>query len=319
MAKPLTYNATVVERIDTTDALAVFKVRPDEPIPADPQTGLVFLPGQYVTLGLNNEEKPELGSVRRPMSIASAPEERESLEFYIRYVSHPESDNPLTHLLWKTRAADRMYLRPKAVGKFTIEDTVGAGDPRLRVCVAAGTGLAPFISCVRSEVLRDPRADLSRWAVLHGASFPADLGYREELEELQRKHGLVYLSSVSRPWLAPEWEGDQGRVEDYFLPERLDDTEKRLGLGPGELRPDRTAIFICGLQGTIGRTIERLLGRAFVPDNRKIRRALEVPDEVDPSLFFEQYDATPVIDVKDPEVVEPLRAELAAALAAVSS
>jgi hypothetical protein len=32
-------------------------------------------------------------------------------------------------------------------------------------------------------------------------------------------------------------------------------------------------------------------------------------------LFFEQYDATPVIDVKDPEVVGPLRSELAAALA----
>ena len=272
MAKPLTYNATLVERIDTTDALAIFKVRPDEPLPGDPP----FLAGQYVTLGLNNEERPELGSVRRPMSIASAPEERESLEFYIRYVGEPESENPLTHLLWKTRAPDRLFLRPKAVGKFTIEDTIGSDDPRLRVCVAAGTGLAPFLSCARSEILRDPEADLSGWAILHGASFPADLGYREELERLERKHRLVYLKSVSRPWLAPEWQGDKGRVEDYFLPERLADTEERLGLGP----------------------------------------ALEVPDEVDPSLFFEQYDATPVIDVKDPEVVEPLRAELAAALAA---
>ncbi len=312
MAKPLTYNATLVERIDTTDALAIFKVRPDEPLPGDPP----FLPGQYVTLGLNNEERPELGSVRRPMSIASAPEERESLEFYIRYVGEPESENPLTHLLWKTRAPDRLFLRPKAVGKFTIEDTIGSDDPRLRVCVAAGTGLAPFLSCARSEVLRDPEADLSGWAILHGASFPADLGYREELERLERKHRLVYLKSVSRPWLAPEWQGDKGRVEDYFLPERLADTEARLGLGPGRLEPGRAVIYICGLQGTIGTTIRRLLGRGFVPDNRKLRRALEVPDEVDPSLFFEQYDATPVIDVKDPEVVEPLRAELAAALAA---
>ena len=36
MAKPLSYNATLVERIDTTDALAIFKVRPDEPLPGDP-------------------------------------------------------------------------------------------------------------------------------------------------------------------------------------------------------------------------------------------------------------------------------------------
>lgn len=311
MGKPLTYNTTLVERLDFTDALAVFKIQPDEPIEADP----AFLPGQYMTLGMNNEEKPELGSVRRPMSIASAPEEQGSLEFYIRYVSKPDSDNPLTHLLWKTRASDRLFLRSRAVGKFTVQDTIGTADPRLRLCVAAGTGLAPFISCVRSEVLRDPSADLSGWAILHGASFPADLGYREELESLAANNGLVYLSTVSRPWAAPEWEGDKGRVEDYFLPERIDDTEQRLGLEPGGLQPAQTAIFICGLQGTIGSTISRLMSRGFVPDNRKLRRALEVPEGVSNSLFFEQYDATPVIDVKDPEVLEPLREELHAALA----
>ena len=73
-------------------------------------------------------------------------------------------------------------------------------------------------------------------------------------------------------------------------------------------------IFICGLQGTIGQTITRLAPRGFVPDNRKLRRALEVPDDVPASLYFEQYDTTPVIDVKDPAVVEPLREQLRSAL-----
>lgn len=70
MAKELVYNATIAEREDLTPALAVFRVRPDEGFPGD---GSWFTPGQYLTLGLNNEVKPELGSVRRPMSIASAP------------------------------------------------------------------------------------------------------------------------------------------------------------------------------------------------------------------------------------------------------
>ncbi len=313
MAKPLTYNATLVERIDLTSALAIFKVRPDEALESDPP----FLPGQYVTLGLNNETVPALGSVRRPMSIASAPEEREALEFYIRYVNHPESDNPLTHLLWETSASDRIFLRPKAVGTFTVTDTVGTTDTRLRVCVAAGTGLAPFTSFVRSEVLRDPDADLSGYAILHGASYPDDLGYREELEGLAASHGLRYAKSISRPAEAKDWQGDTGRVEDYFRAERLEATERQLGLEPGGLRPDRAVIYICGLQGTIGKTITRMIGRGFVPDNKKLRRAFETPDEVTPSLFFEQYDSTPVIDIKDPEVVAPLRAELAAALAKI--
>ena len=309
MAKPLVYNATLVERIDLTPLLAIFKVEPDEPMPGDPQ----FIPGQYVTLGMNNEQRPELGSVRRPMSIASAPEERDALEFYIRYVTHPESDNPLTHLLWTTKASDRLFMRARAVGKFTVSETVGDDDPRLRVCVAAGTGLAPFTSMVRSIHLRDPEADLGQFAILHGASYPADLGYREELRALER-HGLHYLSSVSRPKESPEWSGDAGRVEDYFRAEHLAELEDRLGLGPGGLRPDRAVIFICGLQGTIGQTIRRLVSRGFVPDNRKLRRALEVSDDVPANLFFEQYDSTPVIDVKDPEVMEPLRQQLRSGL-----
>lgn len=309
MAKPLTYNATLVERLDLTPQLAIFKVRPDEPIPGEPP----FVPGQYVTLGMNNEQQPELGSVRRPMSIASAPEDRDALEFYIRFVTYPESDNPLTHLLWQAKAGDRMFMRAKAVGNFTVAGTIGDGDGRLRVCVAAGTGLAPFYCMVRSVHLRDPEADLSRWAILHGASYPDDLGYAEELDALER-NGLHYMTSVSRPKESPDWTGDVGRVEDYFLPERLGELEQRLGLGAGGLRPDRAVIYICGLQGTIGKTIERLASRGFVPENRKLLRALEVPDDVAPSLFFEQYDKTPVIDVKDPEAIGPLREQLRAAL-----
>lgn len=310
MAKPLEYNATVTERVDWTPALATFKIRPDEPYQGE---GPWFVPGQYVTLGLNNEEKPELGSVRRPMSIASAPEERQVLEFYIRWVGHPESDNPLTHLLWKVQAGDRIFLRNRPTGKFTLAHTVGDDDPRLKVFVAAGTGLAPFVSIVRSDYLRDSGADLSRYAILHGASYPPELGYGEELSGY-RKNGLRYCRSISRPKESPDWQGDKGRVEDYFLPERLEELDERLGLGPGGLVPERAAVFICGLQGTIGQTIKRLVGRGYVPETKKLRRALQVGDDVAPSLFFEQYDATPVIEIDDPEVMGPLREKLHLAL-----
>ncbi len=312
MAKPLTYDATLIERQDLTSSLAIFKIRPDEPYTDEAPW---FVPGQYVTLGLNNFEQPQLGSVRRPMSIVSAPQESAVMEFYIRFVNHPESDNPLTHLLWKTQAGDRIFMRPKAVGRFTLPHTVGEDDPRIKICVAAGTGLAPFVSMVRSDTLRDPAADLSTYAILHGASYPDDLGYQEELGQLVEHNGLRYMTTISRPKEAPHWQGDCGRVEDYFLADRLGQLEQRIGLDPGQLTAKTTAIFICGLQGTIGQTISRLMGRGFVPENRKLRRALEVADDLAPSLFFEQYDSTPVIDIKDPTVIEPLRDELQAALA----
>jgi ferredoxin/flavodoxin---NADP+ reductase len=310
MAKPLEYNATLTERVDVTEALTLFRVTPDQ----SPAQNPWFTPGQYCVLGLNNAEKPELGSVRRSMSIASAPEDQGPTEFYIRWVAKPESDNPLTHLLWKLKTGDRVYMRAVAAGVFTVKDTIGLDDPRIRVMVAAGTGSAPFLSMVRSELRRDPAADLSKWVLLHGASYPADLGYRDELMRMVDKNRLKYWGTVSRPKEAPDWKGDTGRVEAFFEGARLEDFEKRLGLPPGGFTPKNVVIFICGLTGTITGTIIPLIDRGFVPDFKRIREALGVPTDVKDSVFYEQYDTEPVINIKDPNVVEPLRARMQTAL-----
>jgi ferredoxin--NADP+ reductase len=311
MAKPLEYNATLTERIDVTDALTLFRVTPDKM----PEQLPWFVPGQYCVLGANNAEKPELGSVRRSMSIASAPEDDGPVEFYIRWVAKPESENPLTHLLWRLKTGDRMYMRPVAAGVFTIKDTIGVDDPRIRVLVAAGTGSAPFVSMIRSELRRNPNADLSKWVLLHGASYPGDLGYRDELMQLVEKNSLKYWGTVSRPKEAPDWRGDTGRVESYFEGARLDDLEARLGLPPGGFTPKNVVIYICGLTGTITGTIIPLIDRAFVPDFKRIREALGVPADTKDAVFYEQYDTEPVINVKDPAIVEPLKARMQAALA----
>ncbi|MCA9659725.1 MAG: hypothetical protein KC486_15390 [Myxococcales bacterium] len=312
MPKMLDYNATLVEREDITPLLAVFRIRPDEPISGE---GAWFVPGQYMVLGLNNEGVPELGSVRRPMSIASAPERRDLIEFYIRYVEHPESTNPLTHLLWKTQPGDRIYARVRPTGKFTLADTCGDDDTRLKVMVAAGTGLAPFLSIARSRFINEPERSQRDLALIHGVSYSADLGYREEIAELVAKTGLHYLPTVSRANRDPDgWDGHAGRAESFFLADELGAFEESVGLGPGGMTPDRAVILICGLQGTIGATITRLLGRGFIPDNRKLRKALEVPEDMPASIFYEAYDTTPPVDVKDEELIARLKAELHAAL-----
>lgn len=307
MARPLDYNATLQGREDLSEYLAVFKVVPDEAIPE----GRWFLPGQYLTLGLNNEAKPELGSVRRAMSIASAPQQRETIDFYVRYVNKPESPNPLTHLMWELEPGARMSMSRRAVGKFTIDETIGLEDGRLRLCVAAGTGLAPFLSMVEAEIFADPQADLSRYALLHGASYPHELGYKARLEQLAAENGLRYLATVSRPQQAPDWQGYGGRVEDFLLPERLAETEVALGLEAGSLTPQRAVVYICGLTGTIAKTIERLLPRGFVPFHRRIRRTLGFPEDAESTIYYEQYDNTPVLNVKDPAEVARLKALMA--------
>ena len=304
MAKVLEPNATIVGKIDLSEELSIFKVALDEELPE----GDWFVPGQYMVIGVNNLVEPDLAGVQRPMSIASEPAERGHVEFYIRRVARPESKNPLTHSLFRLSEGDRVFLRPKPKGHFTIPGTVGLEDDRCRIYVSAGTGLAPFVSIVRDD-LRHGRS-VTKTCIIHGVSRSGDLGYREELEQLSQEHGLVYIPTVSRPAECPDWSGRTGRAEDCFKPDGLELLESSLSLSPGALGPDQAVVLVCGLQGTIGQSILRLAGRGFVPAEKKIRKALEIPETRPASLFFEQYDSDPVIDLEDQQVVARLRADL---------
>ncbi len=296
MAKPLEYNATLISRTDLTETLAIFTIKPDADLPPAPW----FESGQYCVIGMNNEVNQDKGSVRRAMSIASSPHETAAVEFYIRYVTKPESDNPLTHLLWKCNVGERLYLRPNPTGKFTIKD-IQPQPHKTCIMVAAGTGAAPFVSIVRSRLADNPKADLSKFVLLHAASYADDIGYKAEMESVASSNGLHYFPSISRPSEGDGWTHAHGRVEDFFLPERLTELEKSCGT----ISPETSFVMVCGLTGTVGNCIERLLHRGFTPDNRRIRKALDITG--DPSLFYEQYDKTPPLNVKDEAVVARLR------------
>lgn len=245
------------------------------------------------------------------MSIASSATAVDVVEFYVRLVTAPASDNPLTPLLFEKGAGARVYVRMHAAGVFTIPETVGAGDQRLRVLVGAGTGAAPFVSMIRTAA-QTTSASLRQWVLLHGARIPADLGYRAELDTYVAARGLRYWGSVSRPQLAPAWQGEVGRVEEFFAATRLAQLEQRLGLAPGDFVPSRAAVWICGLRGTIAGTLTALLARGFVPDTKRMREALGIPSAAPASLFYEQYDHEPVIDLKNDTLVAALRAVAAA-------
>lgn len=309
--KTLVYNATIVEREDITDTLAIFRVVPD---PSEGQESVVpeFDAGQYAVLGLDNIEDPDKGYVRRAYSIASPPTEKRYLEFYIRYILQPTSLNPLTHLLWKLQKNDRIWLGPKIIGKFTLRDTIGDDDPRFRLFVAAGTGLAPFVSMIRQ--LQDQGGHADNLALLHGASHATDIGYQKQLETFLNVSTERYFPTVSRPQQSPNWKGDQGRVETFFDDENLADLEHRMGLTTGYLTPETAVIYICGLQGTIAQTLIRMFRRGFVPNDRRIRHALNLPDHLIPSIFFEQYDSAPILDLGNSSLIESIRQTLPSGL-----
>lgn len=208
------YNATVSRCIEVTGEIRILQVRLD-------QHDFEFEAGQYTLLGLLRDEpripeaQPEENAgepggdpmIRRAYSIASGTIQQEYLEFYISIVS----SGALTPRLFALKEGDRLYVAEKSKGLFTLDRVPAESNLLL---VATGTGLAPYVSMLRSEVLANRER---RIAVLHGASFSWDLGYRRELESLALYNDhFSYIPMVSRPQVDRDWQGLSGRIPPFL-------------------------------------------------------------------------------------------------------
>jgi ferredoxin/flavodoxin---NADP+ reductase len=236
------YNAKLVRRGDLTDALSSFWVEMDgEPIQ--------FEPGQYLTIGVESNGK----MIQRPYSVASSPRDiaDEGYEFYVRVVE----GGTFTPLLWRLQVGHRMrMIGPK--GRFMLEPE----DDRTHVFISSGTGIAPFISMMKTLLHEGaPR----KAVLLNGVSYVSDLGYRELLEGWERDgtYPLTYVPTVSRA-THPEnlgWSGRTGRVE-VVLASVYDD----LGL-----TTDNSIAYICGNPDMIIAADEILAARGFPEEQIK--------------------------------------------------
>jgi ferredoxin--NADP+ reductase len=229
------YTAAVSRREDLTDSLAFIWVKPRGDF-------IPFEPGQYLTIGVESAGK----LVQRPYSVASSPRETaDGYEFYVRLVQ----GGTFTPLLWRLPVGHGMSLKgPK--GKFVLE----AADDRTQVFISSGTGVAPFISMLKTLLIDGaPR----RTVVLHGASYADELGYRALLESWQAggEFPLTYVPTVSRPRDPRNtgWAGRVGRVE-AIVPAVCDE----LGL-----TPDNAIAYLCGNPDMIATVDATLLGRGF--------------------------------------------------------
>ena len=212
---------TLLERVDFSEELAVFRLRADEPID--------FTPGQYATLGLvhDGNDRPLL----RPYSVASAPGNTE-LEFFIERVE----EGDLTQRLWDLEQGAELWMRDKIVGRFTLDASC-----TYHLMAATVTGVGPYVSIIRDQIraLRNGTLDTPRpMMVLHGASRSWELGtYLDELTTLaEQADWFEYVPTVSRPWEDPDWTGECGRVEDVL--------RKHLDAAP--FPAEDTAAYTCG-------------------------------------------------------------------------
>ena len=243
--------AVLIERIDVAGPeVDIFKFAPKEGEVFD------FKPGQYATLGLDIGDK----FVARAYSIASSPYTRDALEFYINVIDQGE----FTPSLFALQEGDEAYyMGPKGI--FTLKKS----DAEHLLFIATGTGLAPYMSMLRTMHIDQCRGTPHGRTItlVHGVRYSDDLGYREELAELaaDASFDLVYLPLVSRPGDDPNWSAKlgRGRITELFQ----EDQARAAGALPqgvdaeavfARLPFEKTGVFLCGNPDMIRDTTELL-------------------------------------------------------------
>lgn len=257
-ADPNAPNATIVSRIDLNDRVALVHVRPD--------SGSVtpFVPGQFIQLGLPADvaasPAPAVAPtrtklVKRSYSIASGPHESEAYELCIAFVEQGK----LTPKLHGLHAGARIWHDAVPKGHFTMELVPDGLD---LVFVATGTGIAPFVSMLRTY--RSLPLRFRHFVIVHGAREASDLAYHDELMVAAQSDPRVrYVPVLSRAEGDRAWHGLHGRVQVALEPPAF---MSRTGFA---LDPASSRIFLCGNPAMIEDVRIQLGARGFTPDTPK--------------------------------------------------
>ena len=164
---------TVIENRHWTDALFSLRVRAPR---------LSFQAGQFVRIALDIEGE----RVARPFSFVNPPADP-LLEFYGIVV--PEG--PLSPRLEKLSAGDRLYVASNPAGFLVLSEVPDAGTLWL---ISTGTGIAPYLSILRTET---PWQRFSDVVLVHAVRYAQELVYQDLLKKMQRP-GFKYVAFVSR-------------------------------------------------------------------------------------------------------------------------
>lgn len=212
------------------------------------EKSLVFKPGQFANLGLDvNGER-----VRRSYSIASA--SGAPLEFFVTVVE----EGLLTPPMFQLNVGDSIFMEDRAVGLLTLDWLPDFAKDLWMF--STGTGLAPFISMLRSNVLF-PRFD--NVIVVSGARKNEHLAYQEELQQfsVQTEGRVKYVSMVTRE--EPTEGNIKGRITDAIDDGRL---EAITGL---KFDPARSHFMLCGNPDMISQAMEQLTARGMKRNKKK--------------------------------------------------
>ncbi|MGH8705849.1 MAG: ferredoxin--NADP reductase [Burkholderiales bacterium] len=212
-AKSKWLEGRVVENRHWTEKLFSLRVEGPE---------FAFQAGQFVKLALDVDGK----RIARAFSFVNPPGTTD-LEFYGVIVP----GGPLSPHLARLEAGDGIFLSPNPAGFLVLREVPDGADLWM---IASGTGLAPFLSILRTET---PWQRYERVLLVHAVRYAAELVYRDLIVDLTRAHSqFSYVRFVSRERAAGTLEGR--------VPAAIRDGSLEAARGP--ISAERSRFMLCG-------------------------------------------------------------------------
>jgi len=207
---------------------------------------LSFEAGQFVRIAL------DVGGERiaRPFSFVNAPDDP-VLEFYGVIVA----EGPLSPHLARLKAGDALYVADNPSGFLVLSEVPAAEDLWL---VATGTGIAPFLSILRTGA---PWQRYRRVFLVHAVRMASELVYKELVLELQSaRKQFGYISVVSRETHPGSL---AGRIPAAIRDGRLE------AAAAAAIAPERSQFMLCGNPAMLKDTGAELARRGLRKNRRR--------------------------------------------------
>jgi Na+-transporting NADH:ubiquinone oxidoreductase subunit F len=169
-------------------------------------TDLPYVPGQY-----GQFEVPPYDKIKEPTqraySFSSNPNDKKHLEFLIRLVP----GGIVTSYVHQHLQEGQTINVVAPVGEFHVHDT-GAQ----MICVAGGSGMAPFKSIFSNMVDSGEIEKREVW-YFFGARTTKDIFYLDWLSELEKKYPTFhFIAALSEPQEGDGWTGETGLITDVL-------------------------------------------------------------------------------------------------------
>jgi ferredoxin-NADP reductase len=157
-----------------TKSSKTFKLIPDPEF--DTKELAYFLAGQYLSLKVQVEGI----TITRPFSISSSPSD--SLKGFYEITIRKNESGFLTPYIWKNWKVGTKITSSDPCGHFYYEPL---RDSKNIVCIAGGSGIAPFRSMAKQ--VAEGNVDV-RLTIIYGSSEEDDTIFYEELKELEKEN-----------------------------------------------------------------------------------------------------------------------------------